>query len=389
MMTDSDMDTNTRTVPVLKALEALAGKYGSRLQEAFNSKASEEKTVLTREEMDQRIKLTDELRSSLLPSLEHQLKTLLTALDRPQNDTNEYSSLDIEITLETLSNLDRNIQELFKYVRPGPLDERRFQNAHDHQLKQCKTFRSFIIDVGIHTLVCGVYSLFLAYIEYIKSSKLSSSHPQDTSDPHQTPREKTVECLSLIDQIIGRSGGSDFELLQRTWQNSVITLDRLLEPLASLTNRRPKSRGVLRRTIVKQAGSTVPLIKLLRTLYNKISNTTTKTLSFTLDTELNSDTLYTLNRQPGSILSLCEVHTNYLEETYEENSMTDSSHSMRERINEISRSVDSTVVLLALHMIPLSPKIDHSSLESDFQAWLFEWKRLWHIAKDRLLDAIP
>ncbi|KAH9443508.1 hypothetical protein Pst134EA_032805 [Puccinia striiformis f. sp. tritici] len=44
------MDTNTRTVPVLKALEALAGKYGSRLQEAFNSKASEEKTVLTREE---------------------------------------------------------------------------------------------------------------------------------------------------------------------------------------------------------------------------------------------------------------------------------------------------------------------------------------------------
>ncbi|KAH9443507.1 hypothetical protein Pst134EA_032804 [Puccinia striiformis f. sp. tritici] len=287
--------------------------------------------------------------------------------------------------LETLSNLDRNIQELLQVHSPRSPDERRFQNAHDHQLKQCKTFRSFIIDVGIHTLGVRGILPFLAYIEYIKSSKLSSSHPQDTSDPHQTPREKTVECLSLIDQIIGRSGGSDFELLQRTWQNSVvITLDRLLEPLASLTNRRPKSRGVLRRTIVKQA-----CLTLLRTLYNKISNTTTKTLSFTLDTELNSDTLYTLNRQPGSILSLCEVHTNYLEETYEENSMTDSSHSMRERINEISRSVDSTVVLLALHMIPLSPKIDHSSLESDFQAWLFEWKHLWHIAKDRLLDALP
>ncbi|KAH9472840.1 hypothetical protein Pst134EA_003442 [Puccinia striiformis f. sp. tritici] len=388
MMADSDMSMTTRTAPVLIALEALAAKYDSRWREEYYSDADEENKVRTRDELDQKTKLLDEFRSILLPSIKHQLKSLSTAvLDRPQNN-NEYSSLDIELTLETLSNLDRTIQEIFMCIRPGPLDKRRSQNAHDHHSKQCKAFRCFDVDVRIHDLVSEVYLLFRAYIEYITSSKLSSNHSQDTNYRPPTPREQNVVCLSLIDRTIERSGASDFALLQRNWQCTVRSLDELLETLASLIDCRQNDRSALRRSVVKQAGLTVPLIKLLRTLYNKISNTTTKTLSFTLDTELNSDTLYTLDQDPALILYPCQVYTVHLEESHKANSMISSSHSMRKRINWMSRSVDSTVVLLALYIIPLSPQIDHSSLQSDFKAWLFEWQRLWHIAKNRLVGAI-
>ncbi|KAI9611649.1 hypothetical protein H4Q26_008604 [Puccinia striiformis f. sp. tritici PST-130] len=368
-MADSDMSMTTRTAPVLIALEALAAKYDSRWREEYYSDADEENKVRTRDELDQKTKLLDEFRSILLPSIKHQLKSLSTAvLDRPQNN-NEYSSLDIELTLETLSNLDRTIQEIFMCIRPGPLDKRRSQNAHDHHSKQCKAFRCFDVDVRIHDL-------------------LSSNHSQDTNYRPPTPREQNVVCLSLIDRTIERSGASDFALLQRNWQCTVRSLDELLETLASLIDCRQNDRSALRRSVVKQAGLTVPLIKLLRTLYNKISNTTTKTLSFTLDTELNSDTLYTLDQDPALILYPCQVYTVHLEESHKANSMISSSHSMRKRINWMSRSVDSTVVLLALYIIPLSPQIDHSSLQSDFKAWLFEWQRLWHIAKNRLVGAI-
>ncbi|KAH9443509.1 hypothetical protein Pst134EA_032806 [Puccinia striiformis f. sp. tritici] len=308
-MADSDMSMTTRTAPVLIALEALAAKYDSRWREEYYSDADEENKVRTRDELDQKTKLLDEFRSILLPSIKHQLKSLSTAvLDRPQNN-NEYSSLDIELTLETLSNLDRTIQKSSCASAPVP------------------------------------------------STSVDRKMPTTTTQNNAKP-------LGVLMWMYGSkilSGASDFALLQRNWQCTVRSLDELLETLASLIDCRQNDRSALRRSV---------------------------TLSFTLDTELNSDTLYTLDQDPASILYPCQVYTVHLEESHKANSMISSSHSMRNRINWMSRSVDSTVVLLALYIIPLSPQIDHSSLQSDFKAWLFEWQRLWHIAKNRLVGAI-
>jgi hypothetical protein len=41
-----------------------------------------------------------------------------------------------------------------------------------------------------------------------------------------------------------------------------------------------------------------------------------------------------------------------------------------------------------LYIIHSSPKVDHSSLESDFKAWLSEWRVLWQTAKERFMDAM-
>ncbi|POW20677.1 hypothetical protein PSHT_03277 [Puccinia striiformis] len=50
-----------------------------------------------------------------------------------------------------------------------------------------------------------------------------------------------------------------------------------------------------------------------------------------------------------------------------------SMESMPSRIEKISTTVDSNVKFLDAFLILLSPNIDHSSLETEFKAWLHEW----------------
>ncbi|KAA1139122.1 hypothetical protein PGTUg99_036283 [Puccinia graminis f. sp. tritici] len=68
--------------------------------------------------------------------------------------------------------------------------------------------------------------------------------------------------------------------------------------------------------------------------------------------------------------------------------MTDTSRCLHHRNKCLSQTVESTLALLALYIIPLSPKVDDSSLGSDFKAWLSEWNVLWQTAKQRFMDAM-
>ncbi|KAA1075997.1 hypothetical protein PGT21_032492 [Puccinia graminis f. sp. tritici] len=384
------MSRSTQTDPVLEALEFLAATYLDRTRSRHRSNTCEENGELAEYDLDEAKKLLDELRSSLLPLIKHELKTLSTALD-PPHDSREYPSPDIKLTLQTLSNLDLTMQKSLHYINSSPLKAFYPTDAYDHHFKQCKAFRCYNLAEAISFLEMNLRSLFLAYIKLIKSRNLPIKHPEEPRYRAPTPREETVECLKSIDQAIRWSQASDFALLQLKWRGVVERFHDLLARLAKLIDqisRHARINTILRKHIVEQARLIVPVIKLLRNLYDKISNTTKKKLLFTLDLEVNSDTLHTLKVDSGVILCACDMYVQSLELCHMHGSMVDTSEARRVRNKRLSRSVESTLVLLALYIIPLSPKVDHSSLESDFKAWLSQWHVLWRVAKERVLDAM-
>ncbi|KAI9603309.1 hypothetical protein H4Q26_002628 [Puccinia striiformis f. sp. tritici PST-130] len=173
------------------------------------------------------------------------------------------------------------------------------------------------------------------------------------------------------------------------WEGMDPPLIRTLESLANLIDCHKENHSALRKQVVKLARSTVTLIKLQTTLYNKISNTTTNNMQFTMGTEINSKTLSLLHGYPNQILQQCDSYIRDLQESHDIGSMTMAkTKSLRAGIVEMSNNVDSNLALLNLYLIPLSLKTDRSPLETDIKAWLSEWQRSWHIAKTRVVDSM-
>ncbi|KNF01457.1 hypothetical protein PSTG_05240 [Puccinia striiformis f. sp. tritici PST-78] len=317
------------TAPVLQALRALARRFK---QMRFDVRHGEKKEELTEDELAQKNKLLDELQSSLLPSIKQQLNTLSAVLDLPRG-FREFPQPDVDLTLETLTNLNQTMKKSSINIRLATLETSVPTDTHDHHLGRCKTFRGRLLREDIARIEYNLYGLYLTYMKRVES-----------------------------------------------WNHTTL--------LANLTNDHKDNDSILARRVIQLAPLIVPGIKLLTTFYNKISITNTKKLQFKLDTEINSQTLFQLHGDPDSILFRCEVLVGQLGYGHDANSMTLASGHMREAINNASGFVDSTVVLLDLYHIPLSSEIDHLSLESDFKTWLFEWHGLWHTAKNRLLDAL-
>ncbi|KAH9465028.1 hypothetical protein MJO29_001295 [Puccinia striiformis f. sp. tritici] len=385
-MASSKIDFNTRIAPVLEALRALHHKYHTRSMER-DPDVGKEQGVLTQDEVHLKRDLFESLRSSLLPSIKPHLSALLTALDLPR-DAIQYPNPDIESILDILANLDQTVENAVQYINTAPLKPFGRKDPHDHHLGQCKTFRCFNLKTGISCLAIDIRWLFWTYIKLIESWNLPWDPTEDTRYRSPTPRGQTLECLQSIDRAIRRSRASDFAYLQEEWRDVSESFNYALVKLANLTNSQKKNNSVTRRHVVEHARLALPVNKLLRTLFIKISNTATKKLLFTLDAELNSTTLYKLDVDPGVIVNSCKVYAKQLEDSHRADSMTHTSGSLRSWDDRLVKAVESTVFLLALYIIPLSSKIDHSSLESDFKAWLSEWQGLWHTAHDRLLHAM-
>ncbi|POW03408.1 hypothetical protein PSTT_11140 [Puccinia striiformis] len=374
---------------VLAELEVLREKYNTSMKQATCARKEE----FTEDDLKKKEKLLDQLRPSLL-AVKHEVTQFLAALGLLHS--HEDPTPNFEWTLEVIANIDRFFEKTIDIIESVTIKAPVPHETHDHRLKRCKYFRSHGLMTDIFCLQVFIFWISLDCTNFIEAWKLSNLHPYDFTYRSTTTGRggqvimKAVECIDLSKAIIRKSEASDFGILQEEWGKTVAHLDIPLQRLTDLSHRtyNNSKRRAPRTRMVKLAESTIPLVKLIRTLYNNISNTTTKKMMFTLDTEINSETLSLLYKTPPTIRTQLENHVDILLESYEENRMGESRAEIRDLINKIARTVESTVVLLALYIIPLSPKVNRMSLQSDFKTWLFVWEGLWHTAKNNFLDAL-
>ncbi|POW10619.1 hypothetical protein PSHT_08702, partial [Puccinia striiformis] len=294
--------------PVLEALRALHHKYHTRSMER-DPDVGKEQGVLTQDEVHLKRDLFESLRSSLLPSIKPHLSALLTALDLPR-DAIQYPNPDIESILDILANLDQTVENAVQYINTAPLKPFGRKDPHDHHLGQCKTFRCFNLKTDISRLAIDIRGLFWTYIKLIESWNLPWDPTEDTTF---RPQHRENRLSTASNRLTAQLDDPKHPTLPICKQNGE-PFDYSLVKLANITVRHRKNSSVLREHVLEQSRLALPVNKLLRTLFNKISNTTTKNLAFTLDTELNSTTLDRLDTDPGVILHQCQVYAKNLEE---------------------------------------------------------------------------
>ncbi|POW20675.1 hypothetical protein PSHT_03278 [Puccinia striiformis] len=322
-MADSGNSLSERIATVIKTLTLLALRYHpSRRHAELDHSPGMETEELSQRQLDQKIMLLGRLESRYLPSIKDDLRTLSTALDPPHLDPEEHPSFDIELTMETLTNVYQTIQVTSRFVRSVAIYTPVPMSTHDHHYKRCKAYRSKCLMSDVDGLEYKLSDVFADYVRLLNSWKLPIDHLEGPRYRRLAAREKTAICLRSIDQIISSSQGSDFALLQTMWEGMDPPLIRTLESLANLIDCHKENHSALRKQVVKLARSTVTLIKLQTTLYNKISNTTTNNMQFTMGTEINSKTLSLLHGYPNQILQQCDSYIRDLQESHDIGSMT-------------------------------------------------------------------
>ncbi|POW11259.1 hypothetical protein PSTT_05459 [Puccinia striiformis] len=376
-MADSENNASSKTDLVVEALDGLVHKYGFSLNQIFGDQLKD----LTMDDMDEKSALLDELQSSLLPSVKEQIDSLLLSLDLCRPSSRKHPSPDFGLALESLSNLDQTLEKTVSSIECISLESPLPAETDDHHLKHCKEFRCSRLLWKIKGMVEGhLCELFRNCIQFIRVWELSSRHPY--SFEHQTKISQkeadvlsiTVESSHLIDTIIGLFGKTDLAILQEEWLAASESLSSVLEFLIVLSN--------CRKDHPKKQESSNP---------SKISTSTNaQRLSFSLDSELNSETLNQLHQQPISIAERLDQFVRTLWMIHKKDEVIHDKDRIHTLLNGISDTLNSTLLLLTIHLIPTTHSINHRAAHSEpqFKTWLLTLKNLWHQAINHFLDSL-
>ncbi|POW03496.1 hypothetical protein PSHT_11626 [Puccinia striiformis] len=270
-------------------------------------------------------------------------------------------------------------------------------DTQDHHLQLCKDFRCSHLLYSIARLKNGIEYLLLACNDWIEDWKQSTGNSEN--DAYRTAASRSGahllkhmnECTQLASNIIGWTHASDFKVIQDKWGKQAEFLSPTIEVLTNITqSTRAHQHNItpLRQRVIKLAKSSALLIKLSQMFLTKISKTKPKKLLFTLDTSIDSETLYALHDRPATIAYRFERHARTLSDSFEQDLLVGGKAPIRERIKGLSFTFDTTLVFLAAYLVALPPGINYASLDTNFKAWLLEWQKLWHTATDSVLEAL-
>ncbi|KAI9611678.1 hypothetical protein H4Q26_008633 [Puccinia striiformis f. sp. tritici PST-130] len=259
-------------------------------------------TYLPEEEVKKKNKELLNIELEILPTFKRRLESLQDSLGL-QNDQRIHPNTNLESTYQSLKDLNGIYDTLHDAVEQVALHP---PPAKTHA-RQYHAWKFFMIDLLTHEHwrleSADLFELLRYYRDY-----------------------KTDHCARFIDTIILSFQLPDFNLLQIEWLKNIPKLDQLLSENLIMENRRAQTMESTPDRAIRLARRTVPLIRLMRTLFNKISNPRKKELSFDLLTELNTITLNKLNFQ----------------------------------------------------CLPVdSDDLDPHSLEDNFQDWVLTWKSMW------------
>ncbi|KAI7965537.1 hypothetical protein MJO29_001285 [Puccinia striiformis f. sp. tritici] len=394
-MADLQTSSNPQIALVLQALEDLVLRFDEHVQQ----QEGEKKLGLTQEDRDCKTQLLDELHWNLLPAIQKQLSFLSTSLDL-LHDPEKFPTPNFEPTGEILSHLAEAMFASLDCVESAALDIVPI-HTQDHHLELCKDFRCSHLLYRISDLKIGIRHMLTDCVDWIEYWQRSTQDSDNAAYRTAASRsgayllKKMNECTQLASNIIRWTHASDFEVIQDEWEEQAESLSPTIEVLTNITQSTKAHRNnitPLRQHVIKLAKSSALLIKLSQMLLTKISKTKPKKLLFTLDTSINSETLDDLHDRPGTIAYRFECHARTLSDSYEHDALLGGKAPIRERIEGLSFTFDTTLVFLAAYLVALPPGINYASLDTNFKAWLLEWQKSWHTATGHfndVLDSFP
>ncbi|KAH9448392.1 hypothetical protein Pst134EA_027704 [Puccinia striiformis f. sp. tritici] len=379
---------------------------------------------LTMEDMGEKAEILEKLQCNLLPLLKDQVSSLLTTLDLQRDSKDQRPNLDVESTLEILSNFERTMTSTLSSIRilahGSPLPDEK----HDHCLHNLKSFRCarlYLYIDGIVKPTINVLLIFCSRFTQCCGVAIRLANPAlGWEEPLQSMSSIcgiAAAACGLIDETITLGRKSDWALIQEGWLSAEREFNEQLEHLTKLTDLPrdlepelavptilpSEEPDLIERTIIETrrkaaeeemvevAKSTMSLVKLARILVKKLLRMIPKKPIFEQDIGINSDTLkqfYDLLTPISEPLKSLASHLRDFQETDYMITISDRDQ-MDTLVNSLSENMKSTMAFIASHLDLLQCIAKNVSPENDFKAWSSTLETLWDKVVDRLLNLIP
>ncbi|KAH9441270.1 hypothetical protein MJO29_015639 [Puccinia striiformis f. sp. tritici] len=343
---------------------------------------------LSEEPSLERIELKKEvlnrLHSNLLPLLGYQITSLSQTLDPTHLRKEPTFTLNLILGIQSQLGQTLNlIQSALCTICPE-LVPSQSDRMNDQHLMEFKCLR---LD-GIHhsiaeVLMPEVMQLFDDSNTLIQQLKLTTEKSQSkTNIARATRRTKNCAAASLdtLESTIDWIEGFELYLVQWEWLSEITDINEQLEQLSRLIGRvAPSAEETLNREkellsepAIGLAKSVLPIAKLSRLFFKKLSKLAVDNKRLRSFTRLRSDQLETL-------YDLVEIVCGDLEKLL--SLLRDSDTTPRAVTREqfiqtaenLEERLENSLVLISVHFVPLIPNTDDEPTEKYIQTWLATW----------------
>ncbi|POW07416.1 hypothetical protein PSHT_09943 [Puccinia striiformis] len=311
--------------------------------------------------------LVVQLKSTLLPELRRHIVTL-TELLKPESFLKEPSTK-LKLISETQIELDRTLDQMFSAIGvlcPG-VHQGSFTGINDQHLNKLKHYRLY----GLHKELTIDFpqiprSTVTTLVASFTSSRLTGDFTFDGDD-----------CSSLIHQLTLSDRNSTFdahgdvdstrEFISMTYLISTPTIH-------------------LSKPIIELARILIPVIKLLRLLFDKLSERGMNRKRLPLYTTMNSDQLDSIGKmaeQVGDILQ--RLKDIFVESSPQPDGLT--AQMLTQDVQSLEYLINNPLFLVLVYFLPIVPDTDGFPTQNYLKAWLASWKTLFTIAKNNFVHA--
>ncbi|KAH9460431.1 hypothetical protein Pst134EB_008604 [Puccinia striiformis f. sp. tritici] len=206
-------------------------------------------------------------------------------------------------------------------------------------------------------------------------------------------RDTLEQADHLIDSTIETISGSEWYLAQKEWPAQLERIDDILRKMVDSTN--PGTRSVLAQSVYRPSGKfaqeptvclaelMIPIMKLSRLFFKKISIRGVNTKRLPLSTKMCTNEILSVAKSLGEMVSDLLSMT-YLLHAFDVPGRAPNYNSFIAVTERLNSRFEASVRVALLHLVPSIPDTDGSPLQNYYRSWIVNWNTQRLFAVDNL-----
>ncbi|EHS63635.1 uncharacterized protein PGTG_21725 [Puccinia graminis f. sp. tritici CRL 75-36-700-3] len=316
--------------------------------------------------------LLNQLHSHHLPLLSNQLKTL--SLSPIPSGLWKESNEDLELILQTQSDLEHTLDQI-KFTIASVCTSPHSQSKEQH-LKALKWFR----------------------ISHLQQRLAPEDLKRQSNRCHYKKRlsNEVYRASKLIELVtIESTQWSDLDLAQEDWESELDKIEQMIRHNITMISPPPNFRqeyeaSVRRLThvpVIRLARLSIPIIKLSKLFFMKISKRGMNQRRLSPYTEMSSNEIDIFSQSVAGVA----YHVQILIQLFYHNDMAYSdaaSHEFTAVTNQIKNELESALLFILLHFLPLVPDTKGLPAQKYYKTWFVTWKIQFNFSIDNFQQAL-
>ncbi|KNF00787.1 hypothetical protein PSTG_05927 [Puccinia striiformis f. sp. tritici PST-78] len=374
---------------VIQGFSKLIEKYIGPIDLTHN-RASLAETMLSLSKDEDGLKdmAIDQLQSTL-PQLKHHLATVSQLLN--PSSLHQDTELKFKRVLLVQPDLESTMEQIgssINLVCPQPTSAR--ERTDDQHLQRLKSYRLHSLRTAFLAACPEICQSLRSATELVEQAKLAL--PTGKFKPR---RPDGMACgiddaVLLIESAIGSIERSDWQFALRDWESELEGINDELEEILPPEPRTDDESEISQcEPVVRLAELTIPLLKLSRLFFNKLTLRGINTKRLPFFTEMCSAQIESLAKAHREVASsLFNISCNLAWEPVEAgwNQEAMSYTAFIKWAENLKTSFEAPFILALLHLIPFIPDTDGFPTQNYYRNWFKTWKTLLILATENFIN---